>query len=299
MNEAPEIVEIDEDSFPNIPLLAAAGVPEDFFEEDRMNAWLEAGEAFQIDDHPNFAVLNYPSAEGGVAMLLRWLGDAYGLVNAWPFLPTVISAEIAPLKLAVDAEGVQAFVTARMGGAVLTFFDDGFIENGPAYRAAEIAYAQFYGIANQAAPAEATEFEIGPDDEEFGQLVAAGHEVAEGGAIRISMAGAAIMVPRFDIAPNAFEFRGPVVGVEPLPDWICPDAAVVHVTVLRPFEDEDGTPLEDGFDLPILMRPGLIDGEMLPQPGEEMQGIAFLYGTGFEGDPGDDDDDEVPPPLLH
>lgn len=299
MNKTPEFVEIEEESFPNISVLAAAGVPEDFFEEDRMNALLEAGEAFQFEDQPNYAMLHYPSSEGGVAVLLRWMGDAYGLVNAWPFLPQVATAEIVPLKAAVSPEQSQAYVTARIGTSVLTFFDDGYVENGALYRDGDIFYAQFYGIGTQARTAEEAEFFIGPEDEEFEQLVALGHELNDEGNVALSLAGTALIVPRLDIAPNAFEFRGPVVAVETPEEWLTPDAAIVHVTVARPFEEEDGTPSEEGFDLPILLRPDLIEGGTMPQPGEELQGLVFLYGTGFEGDPADEGEDEPAPPLLN
>lgn len=294
MTMPPEFVEIDDESFYNGTVLIAAGLDADFFDEARMTAYLEAGIAVQGVDDANLELLQYPSEEGGVAMLLRFQGDAYDLINAWPFLPVVVNSEIVPLKAAVAPAGTQAFVTGRVGSAVLTWFDDGFIENAPDYRAGKVAYGQFYGLAAQLSEAESTVFQIGPGDEEFEQLVAAGQKLNEDGVITISMAGAAMCVPRPDIALNAFEFRGPVMAGELLARWITPDAAVVHVTILRPYEDEDGTALEEGFDLPILVHPNIIDGGALPRPGDEVQGIVFLYGTGFEGDPIAGDDTPLP-----
>lgn len=293
MTNAPEFVELDTDAFYNDAIMAAAGIEASFYDEDNLARYLDDGVAVQGVDDANAELLQYPSEDGGVAMLLRFQQGVYDLLNAWPFLPVVLSAEVVPLKVAASPDGLQAFVTGRVGNAILTWFDDGFIENAPTYRAGDVAYAQFYGLATQAAPAEKSVFQIGPDDEDFDQLVDAGQPVNDEGLIEISISGAAIIMPRADIAPNAFEFRGPVMAVEPLTDWIAPDAAVVHVTVMRPFEDEEGNPVEDGFDLPILMRPDLVDGGHLPQPGEDLQGIVFLYGTGFDGDADTDETPEV------
>lgn len=290
MTEAPEFVEIDEQRFFNGYVLPAAGIPQEFFHPDHMGTIMEAGEAFQYENDPNIALLQYPSAEGGVSMLLDWDGDAYGLMNAWPFLPQIINAEIEPLKVEISPDGRQAFVTARVGAAAVVFFDDGFVENAQLYRDGEVVYAQFYGIVTQASPADGEDFRIGPGDEGYQELLDAGKVPDEDGALTISWADAAGMMPRFDIAPNAFEFRGPVTAIQPLTDWLVPDAAIVHVTVMRPFIDEEGNHVEDGFDLPMLIRPELVEGGKLPEPGEEMQGLAFLYGTGFA----DGDDEDVP-----
>lgn len=300
MNDTPEFVEIDEERFFNGNVLGAAGVPSEFFQPENMSAIMEAGEAFQYDDDPNAVMLQYPSAESGIAMLLDWDGDAYGLVNAWPFLPQVINAEIEPVKVEASPDLRQGFVTARVGAAAVVFFDDGFVENAPLYRDDDIVYAQFYGIITQASIGDAEELQIGPGEEGYDELLAAGTIPDEGGVLTISFTDTAGMMPRFDIAPNAFEFRGPVVAVEPLSDWLVPDAAIVHVTVMRPFTDEDGNHVDDGFDLPMLIRPELIEGGKLPQPGEVLQGLGFLYGTGFEGDDEDEGDEgEAAPPLLN
>ena len=288
MSDTPEFFEIDEERFFNGIVLGAVGVPVEFFQPDNMGAIMEAGESFQYEDDPNVVVLQYPSSESGLSILLDWDGDAYGLMNAWPFLPKVINAEIEPLKVETSPDGRQAFVTARVGAAAVVFFDDGFVETAQQYRDAEIVYAQFYGIVTQASPADGEDFQIGPGDEGYQELLEAGKIPDENGVLTIAWADAAGMMPRLDIAPNAFEFRGPVASVEPLTDWLVPDAAIVHVTVMRPFTDEEGNPVEDGFDLPMLIRPDLIEGGKLPEPGEEMQGLAFLYGTGFADDDGDD-----------
>ena len=99
------------------------------------------------------------------------------------------------------------------------------------------------------------------------------------------------MAPRFDIAPNAYEFRGQVVSLAELNDWIVPEAAIARVTVMRPFEDEDGQPDAEGLDLPILLRKPLLDGDGWPQPGDEVEGIIYVYGSGFAA-PFDDDEGE-------
>lgn len=290
MSQPPEFTELDEQRFFNGIVLGAVGVPSEFFQPENMNALMEAGEAFQYADDPNVVMLQYPSSDSGLAILLDWDGDAYGLMNAWPFLPKVINAEIDPLKIETSPDGRQAFVTARVGTAAVVFFDDGFVESAQRYRDAEIVYAQFYGIVTQASPAEAEDFRIAPGDEGYQELLDAGKVPDQDGVMTISWADAAGMMPRFDIAPNAFEFRGPVTEIEPLTDWLVPDAAIVRVTVMRPFTDEEGNPVEDGFDLPMLIRPDLIEGGRLPRPGEEVQGLAFLYGTGLA----DDDDEDVP-----
>lgn len=291
MSDAPEFVEIDEASFFIGPVLGAAGIPAEFFEGDNLDTIMETGEAFEYGDDPNTLILQYPSHEGGVSILLELDGDAYGLINAWPFLPQVLNAEVEPLKVAASPDGRQAFVTGRVGNAAVVFFDDGYIENAPAYRTGEIFYAQFYGILTQASLAEEEEFQVSPGDEGYQELLESGRVPDENGVMTISWDDAAGMMPRFDIAPNAFEFRGPVTAIDPLTDWLVPDTAIVHVTIMRPFSDEDGNPVDEGFDLPMLIRPEMIEGGALPQPGDEIQGLAFLYGTGFSDDEEDEDED--------
>ena len=129
------------------------------------------------------------------------------------------------------------------------------------------------------------------DDPAYAGLLAGGSVPNAQGNLEFDLAGAALIAPRPDIAPNAYEFRGPVVSLTELTDWIVPDAAIARVTVMRPFEDEDGQPDAEGLDLPILLRRATLEAEDWPAPGDEVEGIIFVYGSGFAA-PFDDDDGE-------
>ena len=134
---------------------------------------------------------------------------------------------------------------------------------------------------------------IGPDDPAYASLLESGSTPNANGNLEFSLEGAALMAPRFDIAPNAYEFRGQVVSLAELNDWIVPEAAIARVTVMRPFEDEDGQPDAEGLDLPILLRKPLLDGDGWPQPGDEVEGIIYVYGSGFAAPFDDDEEGEV------
>ena len=142
-------------------------------------------------------------------------------------------------------------------------------------------------------PAGTGGLEIGPDDPAYASLLESGSTPNANGNLEFSLEGAALMAPRFDIAPNAYEFRGQVVSLAELNDWIVPEAAIARVTVMRPFEDEDGQPDAEGLDLPILLRKPLLDGDGWPQPGDEVEGIIYVYGSGFAAPFDDDEEGEV------
>ncbi|NHF74734.1 hypothetical protein [Paracoccus xiamenensis] len=288
MSNEPEFLTLDSEVFYNGPALEAAGIGPDMWDEDRLSEYLDEGVAFEAEDDPNSAIVQYPSEEGGLAMLLRWDDEAYELLNAWPFLPEVVSTPAAPFRIGESAERDQAFVTCQVGGAALVYFEDSYLLTRDEYRAGEIEFAQFYAIGAQLRPASDGALEIGPDDPAYASLLESGSTPNASGNLEFSLAGAALMAPRFDIAPNAYEFRGPVVSVVPLNDWIVPDAAIARITVMRPFEDEEGQPDAEGLDLPILLRKPVLSGDDWPQPGEEVEGIIYVYGSGFAA-PFDDD----------
>lgn len=291
MSMKPEFLTLDSDAFYNGPALEAAGIGPDMWDEDRLSEYLEDGVAFEAEDDPNSAIVQYPSEDGGLAMLLRWDDEAYELLNAWPFLPEVVSTPAAPIRVGESPEGDQAFVTCQLGAATLVYFEDSYLLTRDEYRAGEIEFAQFYAIGAQSRPAGAGALEIGPDDPAYAGLLAGGSVPNAQGNLEFDLAGAALIAPRPDIAPNAYEFRGPVVSLTELTDWIVPDAAIARVTVMRPFEDEDGQPDAEGLDLPILLRRATLEAEDWPAPGDEVEGIIFVYGSGFAA-PFDDDDGE-------
>lgn len=290
MSTKPEFLTLDSEVFYNGPALEAAGIGPDMWDEDRLAEYLEDGVAFEAEDDPNSAIVQYPSEEGGLAMLLRWDDEAYELLNAWPFLPEVVSTAAAPFRIGELPEGDQAFVTCQVGAAGLVYFEDSYLLTRDEYRAGEIEFAQFYAISAQFRAASDGAIEIGPEDPAYASLLEGGSTPNEAGNLEFNLAGVALIAPRFDIAPNAYEFRGPVVSVNPLNDWIVPDAAIARVTVMRPFEDEEGLPDDEGLDLPILLRKQALDGGDWPAPGDEVEGIIYVYGSGFAA-PFDDDAD--------
>lgn len=281
MSTKPEILTLDAEVFYNGSALEAAGMGPDMWDEDRLSEYLEDGVAFEAEDDPNTAIVQYPSEEGGLAMLLRWDDEAYELLNVWPFLPEVVSTPAAPIRVGESPEGDQAFVTSQIGGTALVYFEDSYLLTREDYRAGEIEFAQFYAISPQIRAADTGTLEIAPDDPAYAGMLEGGAEPNAEGMLEFNLDGSALIVPRFDIAPNAYEFRGPVVSVQPLLDWISPDAAIIRVTVMRPFEDEEGQPDPEGLDLPILLRKPGLEGDDWPQPGDEVEGLIYIYGSGF------------------
>ncbi|MFV0410620.1 MAG: hypothetical protein ACK5LJ_13305 [Paracoccus sp. (in: a-proteobacteria)] len=281
---APEFVTLENGDFSNLTALAAAGLSDSFFNPGQLETIIGNAVGFEGDENPDAVVMHYPSEEGGLALLATTGDGEFALMNAWPFLPEVLSTAITPLRVGVSEDGLQAIVTARIGDAVLSFFDDAYIVSAPSYRGGLIRFGQFYAICSQGRPADLSELEVDPEDPDYKDYLAAGFKPDGRGVITLPLEGTSMILPRADIAPNAFEFRGPVISVEPQEDWLAPDAAILRVSVMRPFEDEDGDQLDEGFDLPILLRRDLIEGGTFPEPGDDFQGLIFLYGTGFEED---------------
>ena len=298
MSTKPEFLTLNAEVFYNGPALEAAGIGPDMWDEDRLSEYLEDGVAFEAEDDPNSAIVQYPTEEGGLAMLLRWDDEAYELLNVWPFLPEVVSTPAAPFRVGESPEGDQAFVTCQIGGAALVYFEDSYLLTREDYRAGEIEFAQFYAISPQFGPASDGSVAIGPDDPAYASLQEGGAVPNGDGNLEFKLDGAALMAPRFDISPNAYEFRGPVVSLTELTDWIVPDAAIARVTVMRPFEDEDGQPDAEGLDLPILLRKATLDGAGWPQPGDEVEGIIYVYGSGFAAPFDEEGEAEEGVPIL-
>ena len=119
MSTKPEFLTLNAEVFYNGPALEAAGIGPGMWDEDRLSEYLEDGVAFEAEDDPNSAIVQFLSEEGGLAMLLRWDDEAYELLNAWPFLPEVVSTPASPFRIGESPGADQAVLPCPVGGGGL------------------------------------------------------------------------------------------------------------------------------------------------------------------------------------
>lgn len=228
-----------------------------------------------LPDEPEGRIFVWPTRHTGLTVLLTQIDGAWSMTGCWPFLTTGTEhdAEISSVVLAPDR--LRAMVEARIGGELdLTYYDYAFATNRGLYVKGVDHRLVLCGIAHAFGPADTAPVEIGPDAPSFSALSEWSGVVGDNGKIAIQTKGMAAIFQRGDIAPNAYEVRGPVVRVRKnLDPMLGQQLWLICVKVARIGEDDTEVNLDIAVTEPML------EGRPLPALGDDVEALILLQGS--------------------
>lgn len=237
---------------------------------------LERRAARPLDStEPEGKLFAWPTMNNGLAMLLERQKGQWALTGCWPFLASGSEHDAVIETVLLSPSRLQAMVEARIGeDLALIYHDFTFAATRGLYVKGVDHRLVLAGIAHTFGPADTTPIKIGPDAPSFAALSRGGQAVGDDGMITILTTGMAAIFPRGDIAPNVYEFRGPVVQVrKTLNDMFDQPVWLVRVTVAR-----IGAANDVAVNLDIAVTATVLDGRPLPGAGDEVQGVILLQG---------------------
>ena len=226
-------------------------------------------------DEPEGMIFVWPTRNTGLTMLLTQTDGAWSMTGCWPFLTTGTEhdAEIRSVVLAPDR--LRAMVEVSIADTVcLTYYDYAFAAERGLYVKGVDHRLVLCGIAHAFGPADTAPVEIGPDAPSFSALSEWGEAVGANGKIAIQTKGMAAIFPRKDIAPNAYEIRGPIVRVRKnLSEMLGQPVWLVCVTVARIGENDADVNLD------IAVTETVLEGRPLPAVGDDIEALILLQGS--------------------
>lgn len=237
----------------------------------RMNRPLPLGR-----QEPRAILLCHPSEGLGLAAAIRVTDAGNELFGIWPVISHGVQHRVVPERLVLSEDRLQAYVVATLGEVLeLCYFDPLFIPDRGFYAADCAMEIILCGVAHRFEIIEPEPIFLGPEAESYEALVRAGPEaVGEDGRIRFETKGMAAIFPLTGTSRNAYEFRGPVLGVRKLmldlgghPVWM------VRVAVARIGEEMADVMIDFAVTDLTLPETGL------PEVGQDVAGAAVLYGT--------------------
>jgi hypothetical protein len=171
---------------------------------------------------------------------------------------------------------LQAMIEARIGGELgLTYHDYEFAAHRGLYVRGVDHRLVLAGIAHTFGMADTTPVKLSPDAPSFSALSRDGEAVGEDGMITISTTGMAAIFHRPDIAPNAYELRGPVLQVrKTLNEILDQPVWLVRVTVARIGDEND---VDVNLDLAVTA--AMLGGRPLPEKGDDVEAVIRLQGS--------------------
>ena len=225
---------------------------------------------------PEGMLFVWPTRNSGLTLLVERNEGQWALTGCWPFLTSGSEhdAEIEQIVLAPDR--LQAMVKAQIGGELgLTYHDYEFAAHRGLYVRRVDHRLVLAGIAHAFGMADTAPIKLSPDAPSFFALSRGGEAVGEDGKITISTTGMAAIFHRPNIAPNAYELRGPVVQVrKTLNEILDQPVWLVRVTVARIGSDNDVD-----VNLDIAVTATILGGRPLPEKGDEVEAVVRLQGS--------------------
>lgn len=225
---------------------------------------------------PEGKLFAWPTMNTGLALLLARGGEGWSMISCWPFLTngSEHDAEIERVMLAPNR--LQAMIEARIGGELgLTYYDWEFATKRGLYVSGVDHRLVLVGIAHAFGSADTAPVKLGPEAPSFSVLSREGEAVGEDGMITISTTGMAAIFQRPDVAPNAYELRGPVVQVrKTLNELLGQSVWLVRVIVAR---IGDGNDVKVNLDVAVTA--AVLNGRPLPEVGDDVQAFVLLQGS--------------------
>ncbi len=222
--------------------------------------------------------LIWPQPDRGVIITIAVDNDAKEnrLCTLYPFWSDGSRHRMVINVVTVWEAGVEAQISAVIGGADVTFYDAHYLLNRSWYVHDREYDFILTGIAYGASPAEDVEmpYTPNPDQVAWEEMLAQqrGEEPPER-PTTIRLGGAAFFIPVEGWDADEYSFRGPIKQVTPFSDFLGQDGWLVKTTVMR-LSDRD----PEDFDLDIVITARAWDGEAPPEAGQDIEGRFWLQG---------------------
>ncbi|MEZ5773107.1 MAG: hypothetical protein R3D61_16410, partial [Defluviimonas denitrificans] len=226
-------------------------------------------------DEPEGMIFVWPTRTTGLTVLLTQIDGAWSMTGCWPFMTSGKEHDAEIRRVVLGPDRLRAMVEVAIADTVgLTFYDYEFAAKRGLYVKGVDHRLVLSGIAHAFGPADTSPLEIGPDAPGYAALSEWSGAVGDNGKVTVQTTGMAAILPREDIAPNAYEVRGPVVKVrkhlDPMlgqPVWL------VCVTVARIGEDDTDVNLD------IAVAETVLEGRPLPAEGDDIEALILLQGS--------------------
>ena len=226
-------------------------------------------------DEPEGMIFVWPTRTTGLTVLLTQTDGEWSMTGCWPFMTSGTEHDAEIRRVVLGHDSLRAMVEVAIDDAVgLTYYDYEFAAKRGLYVKGVDHRLVLSGIAHAFGPADTSPLEIGPDAPSFSALSEWSEAVGDNGKIAIQTKGMAAIFPREDIAPNAYEVRGPVVRVRKHLDLMLGQPVwLVCVTVARIGEDDTDVNLD------IAVAETVLEGRPLPAVGDDIEALILLQGS--------------------
>ena len=226
-------------------------------------------------DEPEGMIFVWPTRTTGLTVLLTQTDGEWSMTGCWPFMTSGTEHDAEIRRVVLGPDRLRAMVEVAIADAVgLTYYDYEFAAKRGLYVKGVDHRLVLSGIAHAFGPADTSPLEIGPDAPSFSALSEWSEAVGDNGKIAIQTKGMAAIFPREDIAPNAYEVRGPVVRVRKHLDLMLGQPVwLVCVTVARIGEDDTDVNLD------IAVAETVLEGRPLPAVGDDIEALILLQGS--------------------
>lgn len=223
--------------------------------------------------------LVWPQPDRGVIITIAIDGDAKPnrLCTLYPFWPDGSRHRLAINDVTVWDAGVEAQISADIGGPDITFYDAHYLLNRSWYERGREYLFSLAGIAYNTRMAGDVEIPYTPNpdqiawEKELARL--RGEEAPEARPATIRMKGAAFFMPVDGWDRDDYSFHGPIKEVKSFSGFLGQDGWVVRTTVMR---QSDCNP--EDFDLDIVVTSRAWDRDTPPEVGQDMEGRLWLQG---------------------
>ncbi|WP_319825102.1 hypothetical protein [Thalassovita sp.] len=233
-------------------------------------------------DEPEGIVLAYPSAGAGLAMLIARKEPENELISVWPFLSWGTQIQAGVTQILLPPHRLLALIRVTLpDGPAICFQDQQYPASRGFYFEGAVHDFVMVGIAYHMKFSDNTAIRISPDSPNYAVLSQYGAALDGDGNLLIQTQGMAAFLEREDLAPNWYEFRGPVTQVRPYPGGLLgQDLWLVRVTVSR-YEEASTS-----FDLDVAITRRALGDRPLPAVGDDIEGLLFLQGSVWHPDTG-------------
>jgi hypothetical protein len=219
--------------------------------------------------------LAWPAQRQGIIIAIRIGQNKNDAMSCFPFFSDAGQHSLVLNRVHVWESGVEAQINATfLNGAVITFFDVGFIPNREWYEAGHHYEFILGGMAYDANPSTVNEIPMNrhPDDLAFERLVAerqGKQPPLQSQTMSLSSMSLLLPIEGWDV--DDYQFRGSVKSVKEAPSNILGQAGwIVRTTVIK-FDNTN-------FDLDILITRKAWNSDAPPSIGQDIEGSLWLQG---------------------
>lgn len=230
-----------------------------------------------IPDHWDTGwILAWPYRDHGISVIVKHTHTGNEVVSIFPFYDHGAQITLALDHIRVWGNGVEAQVDAKIGEALISFYDTQFYINRACYEAGRSYDFLITGIAYKAGLLLQKEIKITQKDvvvDWLNRNVRADGEPLYEKEMTVNTEGMSLLMPVPEWDRDDYQFSGPVTEVKPVEDLLGQKAWLVSITVLR----EIGPDNQD-VDMKFIITERAWQEDTPLMPGQTITGTVWLQG---------------------